>query len=235
MTEYVMRHYIDAVNEPPVSLDEGILDSIKKWITGLSSPVKSRGQELVKNLEAKLKTAYAPKVPDDVQKANAGWMWSKLTYMSLYKFAIQNGFDDADIDRAFKNPIVNNNLKQLIRSMPADADKPILPLKSANIKTNTSFISTTIDKQTRQYLSKAIAVAVLDGLAYIEQSKKDNAPASETPPATGAGTPPAGTPPAGGTAPAAPAAPRGISTDPEELKSAIEKIKAGLEKMGGTN
>jgi hypothetical protein len=170
-----LRQYIDLVSTTTQSIDEGVIDSIRKWVAGLASPIRYRGNQLSKTLEQMLVRKYGSSVPQQVQKTNKSWPWGKLTYADLYKFAVSNDFTDDDLDRALKNPIVTNNLKQLIRSLPSDVDAPVLPLKSANIKSNTNIISSTIDKASQQFLSKAIALAVIDGLAYIAQDRADKA------------------------------------------------------------
>lgn len=223
-----MRHYMNAVvRADNVPLDEGVIDSIKNWVRGLSDPVKRRGLELTKVLQTQLTNKYGATVPAQVKSSNKSWMWSKLSYRDLYRFGskIMNMSDD-EIDRALKNPIVNNNLKQLMRSHPAGTDAPALPLKSSSIMNNSNPISTTIDKQTKEYLSKAIAVAVIDGMAYIEQEKADAEKKPETPPETGSPARPETSEPA---APVAASTP----TTPDDIKSAILAIKQGLAAMKG--
>jgi hypothetical protein len=213
-------------------LDEGIVDSIKNWIRGLSDPVKRRGMELTKSLQTQLTNKYGASVPAQVKSSNKSWMWSKLSYRDLYRFgSLVMKMDDAEIDRAMRNPIVNNNLKQLMRAQPTGTDSPALPLKSSTIQNNSNPISTTIDKQTKEYLSKAIAAAVIDGLAYIEQEKADKAEKPEQPSATGtaAKPEPEAAPAPAGTAPAAATTP----TTPDDIKSAILAIKQGLASMKG--
>ena len=224
-----MRHYIDAISSPPI-LDEGIIDSIRQWIQGLNEPVKVRGQALTKGLEGQLVSKYGSEVPQQVKSSNKTWMWSRLTYQNLYKFATQvEHFTDIELDRALKNPIVTNNLKQLFQNAPNDKDgasRMALPLTSAIIKNNSNFISTIVDPQSKQYLSKAIAVAVLDGLAYIEQGKKDNtSPQDQAPDQAGkqSAVEPEATTQAGPEAE--------LSTD--DLRSAIQSIKQGLARIKG--
>ena len=228
MTENNMRLYMDAVSivhdEP--ELDEGIIDSIKKWISTLSSPVKAKGARLVSDLERLIQNSPAASRITDVEKKNKSWPWSVLTYRMLYNFAISKGFEDVDIDRALRNPIVTNNMKHVIRALPDGVEKPILPLAVANIKGNTRFISPQIDKQTREYLSRPIAIAVMDGLAYVQQSKEDAEKAQQAPPAVG--RPAAG--PAAGTA----GAPAGAAEKPTpDITATIAAIEKGLAAMGG--
>ncbi len=227
MTENQMRHYIDAIKRPPLpQLDEGVIDSIKNWIKGLSDPVKRRGAELMKNLEAQLKNKYGAKVPDQVKKSNKNWVWSKLTYRDLYRYAAQAiGMDDADIDRALKNPIVNNNLKQVIKALPAGIDAPQLPLRSATMQNNTNIISPTIDKTTKEYVSKAIAAAIIDGLAYIEQEKDDKGKPAALAPSAGSQV--------SGDQPDSGGSSGGMPSSPDDIKAAIQAIRQGLAKVKG--
>lgn len=224
-----MRRYLDVVTDETAQINEGILDSIKNWIAGLGGPVKKRGNEMLVALTAQLKSRYGATVPAQTQKSNKDWMWSKLSYKNLYDFAIKSGFQDADIDRALINPIVTNNLKQLYRTLPADAEKPTLPLKSSVIKTNPGLVSTTVDKQTKQYLSKAVAAAIIDGLAYIEDEKGGDTdqPDAQKPiaqqPAQSAKPAAAGT---GSTA-----APTEITAD--AAKQAVDAIKQYLDSKRG--
>jgi hypothetical protein len=223
-----MRHYLDLVGDRYSIIHEGILDSIKNWVQSLGNPVKQRGQELTAQLASQLRSKYSATVPQQTQKSNKDWMWAKLSYKNLYDFAKHSGFTDNDIDRALKNPIVTNNLKQLFRTLPADTVKPTLPLSGATIKNNTGFISATIDKQTRQYLSKAIATAVIDGLSYIEQSAaadNEKQPQSQTP------TPTAATKTA--EPEKSPTTGSGPSENPEQIKQAVDKIKTYLASKEG--
>lgn len=113
-----MRHYMNVVAPANIRpLDEGIVDSIKNWIRGLSDPVKRRGMELTKSLQTQLTNKYGASVPAQVKSSNKSWMWSKLSYRDLYRFgSLVMKMDDAEIDRAMRNPIVNNNLKQIGRA-----------------------------------------------------------------------------------------------------------------------
>jgi hypothetical protein len=230
MMDNPMRHYMNAVTRiDKVPLDEGFIDSIRNWVKGLSDPVKHRGLELTKTLQSQLTNKYGATVPAQVKSANKSWMWGKLSYRDLYRFGSQvMKMSDDEIDRALKNPIVNNNLKQLMRTQPAGTDSPTLPLKSSSIMNNSNPISTTIDKQTKEYLSKAIAVAVIDGMAYIEQEKADKEEKPEQTPATGTSAKPE----TGEPTPAAPAAPDTPTTS-DDIKSAILAIKQGLAAMKG--
>jgi hypothetical protein len=223
-----MRNYLNLVEDRYSIIHEGIFDSIKNWIAGLGSPVKRRGQELINQLAAKLKTKYAATVPQQTQQSNKDWMWSKLSYKNLYDFVKSSGFSDEEIDRALQNPIVTNNLKQLFRTLPADVNKPVLPLKGAAIKNNTGFVSTTVDRQTKQYLSKAIATAIIDGLSYIEQSKAS----------TGNTRPSASTAAASTTSATNTTTPAGTTAasdvqDPAQIKQAVDKIKTYLASKEG--
>lgn len=234
MSNNQMREYINAVSFPARTvIDEGIVSNIKNWIKGLSDPVRLKGQQMASALEKVLTNRYAAKVPDQVKKANKSWAWSRLTYKDLYLFASQQmKMTDEEIDRALKNPIVNNNLKQLVRAMPAGAKPPALPLKSSTIQNNSSVISSTIDKQNKEFLSKAIAVAVIDGLAYIDQEKADAGKPSadqEPAPARPSGGEPATAASTGTSAPAA----KELPTTPEDMKTAIDAIRSGLAKMKG--
>lgn len=226
-----MRHYMNAViRADNVALDEGVVDSIKNWIRGLSDPVKRRGLELTKTLQTQLVNRYGATVPDQIKRSNKSWMWGKLSYRDLYRFGskVMNMSDD-EIDRALKNPIVNNNLKQLMRSQPAGTDAPALPLKSSTIMNNSNPISTSIDRQTKEYLSKTIAIAVIDGLAYMEQEKSDVEKKTETPPEAGVPTrPDVGVPTTTLTPVAA-----SVPTTTDEIKTAILAIKQGLAAMKG--
>lgn len=226
-----MRYFINTISTPINSqIDEGIIDSIKNWINSLNSPVKSRGLELVNRLEGQLTSKYGAHVSKQIKSSNPSWMWSRLTYQNLYKFATQvSGFDDTELDRALKNPIVTNNLRQLYRSPSAGGDtgSMSLPLKSNIIKNNNDFISTVVDTETKQYLSKAIASAILDGLAYIDQEKKDNV------------NHPRSTSDTNTTDQSQQNIDEPISrSEPElsidDLKSAILLIRQGLAKIGGT-
>lgn len=238
MTTNPMRRYIDAIDKSdssPIVLDEGVIDSIKKWISGLSDPIKKRGQEMVKDLENRLKTKYGAKIPDQVKKSNKGWMWSRITYRDLFNYATQvQGVTVEELDRALRNPIVTNNLKQVIKTLPPDVDAPALPLKGATMNNNTNYISPTIDKGSNEYLSKAIAVAVLDGIAYIEQAKKDqeadSAKAAEKSQAEPTPSAPGATPDSGSSATATPGT---TPSTPDDIKAAIAAIKQGLAKMKG--
>lgn len=229
MMDNSMRHYMNAVSRTDaVPLDEGIVDSIRNWVRGLSDPVKRRGLELTKTLQSQLTNKYGATVPAQVKSANKSWMWSKLSYRDLYRFGSQvMKMSDDEIDRALKNPIVNNNLKQLMRAQPPGTDAPTLPLKSSSIMNNSNPISTTIDKQTKEYLSKAVAIAVIDGMAYIEQEKADKEEKPEQPSATGTSVKPE----TGEPTPSALAA--DTPATPDDIKSAILAIKQGLAAMKG--
>ena len=224
-----IRRYLDVVTDETAQINEGILDSIKNWIAGLGSPVKKRGNEMVLALAGQLKSRYGATVPKQTQSSNKDWMWSKLSYKNLYDFAKKNGFEDGDIDRALKNPIVTNNLKQLFKTLPTDAEKPFLPLKSSVIKTNPGLVSTTVDKQTKQYLSKAIAAAIIDGLAYIEDGKggETDQPAAQKPIAQQPA--PSAKPAVAGTG--VTAAPAEITAD--AAKKAVDAIKQYLDSKRG--
>jgi len=225
-----MRHYLNIVEDKNSIIHEGILDSIKKWVSGLGGPVKQRGQELINDLAAQLKSKYGAAVPKQTQQANRDWMWGKLTYKNLYDFLKKNQFEDADIDTALRNSIVSNNLKQLFRTLPADVEKPTLPLKGATIRNNTNFISAAVDSQSKQYLSKAIALAVIDGLSYIDQDKKSQekptAPSTQPPDTTAE---PTASKPSAGTAPATSPA---TAEDPVKIKAAVDKLKTYLASKG---
>jgi len=227
MTGTDLRQFMNIVHETPLIIDEGVIDSIRKWISGLASPIRARGNKLSASLQSALKQRYGASVPAQVQSSNKEWPWSKMTYADLYKFAINNEFTDDDIDRALKNPIVTNNLNALLKAMPTGTNKPSLPLKAANIKSNLSVVSTMIDKQTQQYLSKAIALAVIDGLAYIQQEKVDKTEPNTPEKSQQTGKTPepeqkAQTTPSIGSA--------GINKQ-QELAATIAAIKQGLEKM----
>lgn len=222
-----MRHHIDIISSPPI-LDEGIIDSIQQWIQGLNEPVKIRGQALTNGLEGQLVSKYGSEVPQQVKSSNKTWMWSRLTYQNLYKFATQvEKFSDIELDRALKNPIVTNNLKQLFQNAPTDKESggPMaLPLTSNIIKNNSNFISSVVDPQTKQYFSKAIAVAILDGLSYIEQGKKDDAAPQTQAPDQIAQQP---------EEPAATATGPETELSTDDLRRAIQSIKQGLAKVKG--
>lgn len=214
-------------------LEEGIIDSIRNWISSLSNPVKKKGLENLRDLESRLRTKYGSQVPQQVKSANKDWIWSKATYRDLYNFASQVlGADQASIEAALKNKIVVNNLKLVVRQLPDGVDPPTLPLTSRNMQNNTSVISPTIDPQTKQYLSKAITIAILDGLAYIEQQKADAQQAATRPASTAPTAAPATAAPAtpAGSAPAVP----GMPSSPDDIKAAIAAIRAGLSAMKGS-
>jgi len=230
MTENNMRQYMDAVDvvHGRHALDEGIIDSIKKWISTLSSPVKAKGLKLTSDLERSIRNSPAASRITDVEKKNKSWPWGMLTYRMLYNFAISKGFEDADIDRVLRNPIVTNNMKHVIRALPDGVEKPILPLTVANVKGNTRFISPQIDKQTREYLSRPIAIAVMDGLAYVQQSKEDAEAAQKQTQATPTPAPTAR--PSTGTAPGSTGSAEKSASD---IKATITAIEKGLSAMGG--
>ena len=46
-------------------------------------------------------------------------------------------------------------------------------MRASEIKNNTQFIAPVIDTDTKTYLSKAVAAAVIDGLSYINQHRLD--------------------------------------------------------------
>lgn len=233
MSGIEMRDYLNRVGSPlnqPV-IEEGILDSIKKWIAGLASPIKARGNQYSKALEQKLRSKYGASVPKQVQSSNKEWPWSKLTYADLYQFASSQEFTDEEIDRALRNPIVANNMKALLRAAPAGGNQPMLPLKASSISTNKTIISTIMDKQTKQYLSKAIALAVIDGLAYIAQSKSDKKQDQPEKPESTDNKPEL--PATSGNAPAPGSQPSSPSPQ-QDLAATISAIKQGLAQMKST-
>lgn len=226
-----IRQFINIIEDTTYQLDEGVIDSIRQWIQKLSGPVKSQGQELVNQLESQLASRYNSQVAPQIKQANNSWMWSRLTYKTLYGFAIQvGGVNDAELDRILKNPVITNNLKQIFR-LPSkgQANNIALPLQSNIIKNNNDYITSVVDPQTKQYLAKSIATAVLDGVAYIDQKKNDdytrqkerednpvyaNEPEDDNEP------------------PPSPAANRSMSID--DMKVILQNIKQGLDKIKGT-
>lgn len=224
-----MRRYINVVEtSPKLPVTEGIIDSLKKWISGLNEPVKRQGLKNAKDFESRLKTRYGADTPDQVKSSNRDWVWSKVTYKDLYDFATKMaGAAEEDLNRVFRNKIVNNNLKQIIAALPPDSDPPQLPLTGAKIQNNKTPISPTIDPQTKQYNSKAVVLAVLDGLAYIEQEKKDSQPAA------GAAIKSASDTTEPGAKAEEPGKPASQPVTADEIKTAIAAIKQGLAGMKG--
>jgi hypothetical protein len=234
MIDNQMRQYIDVVQAPRagVHLDEGIVSNIKNWINSLGDPIKKKGMAHVRDMGEWLKSKYGAKVTAQEKSTNKSWMWSKVTYKDLYQFATHSlGATEEELNRALKNPIVNNNLKQLYNSLPDGVDHPALPLKATTIQNNINPISATIDKQTREYLSKAIASAVLDGLVYIDTLKPTSPAqaANKTVPSNTNST----SAPDSTVSAASSDAPDRIPTSPEDLKSAIQTIKQGIERLKG--
>lgn len=234
MIDSQMRQYIDVVknSKTEVHLNEGIVSNIKNWINSLGDQIKKKGIANLREMEEWLKSKYGARVTTQEKSANKAWMWSKVTYKDLYQFATQRlGSTEDELNRALKNPIVNNNLKQLYNSLPDGVDHPSLPLKATTIQNNINPISATIDKQTKEYLSKAIASAVLDGLIYIDSLKSStpaqaassaapsNADGTKTADAVGSST--------------SPDVPASIPSAPEDIKSAIQTIKQGIERLKG--
>lgn len=243
MTSY-MRSILDSMPAAqPASLstdiDEGIIDSIRNWISKLSDPVKRAGAEHLRDLESRLKTKYGAKVPQQVKTANKQWMWSKITYKDLFNFVTQVlDKTPEDLDSALKNKIVMNNLRHVVNALPDGTEAPPLPLTARVMQNNSSIISPTIDPQTKQYLSRAITIAIIDVMAYLDQQNADAAAAqakkaAATPSAAPAAsaTTPADT---GGTAAAAPPAAPKAPTSPDDIKAAIDAIKKGLAAMKGS-
>lgn len=221
-----MRKIIDSLDDKQ-TLDEGIIDSIRGWIRRLSDPVKQKGAQNLMDFAKRLENKYSAQVPQQVKSTNKEWVWSKVTYKDLFNFTTSVlGASSQDLDRALRNNIVTNNMKYVVALLQDEVEKPTLPLTSGNIQNNMSVISPTVDPQTKQYLSKAIAIAILDVLAYIEQQSIDTNK-SVSVPQSGPG-------PDTTTTQAAPASSPGIPTNPEDIRAAIVAIKQGLAAMKGT-
>lgn len=181
----LMKQYIDAASlaHPSAQLDEGVFQAIKSWISGLGDAVKKDGKATLLKFETFLKHRYGARVTQQVKSANKSWMWSKATYNDLYVFSTEYlSVDQVDLDRALKNPIVTNNIKKIIATLPSGISPPQLPLSSSTIRSNNNPISPTIEADSKDYPSKAISAAIIDGIVHAIHLKraKSGQPAEPT-------------------------------------------------------
>lgn len=226
-----MRWLMDRVDETeiPVSndvLDEGVIDRIKGWIQSLGEPAKRLGTRNFNDFENRLRIKYRSYVPAQARSSNKDWVWSKVTYADLHRFATGILSTDArDLDTVLQNNPVAEVFRSIISTAPAGTGAPSIPLTSSKISNNTSVISPTITAGSNSYPSKIASIAVLDGLAYLEQRRLDARALEPEAPAHFQGNH-AGT----GTGNQGDAG----SVESDDIKSAIAAIKNGLTAMKRT-
>lgn len=223
----LMKKYINAASlaNQPHQIDEGVFQSIKNWISGLGDAVKKEGKETLLKFENFLKHRYGARVPQQTKLSNKSWMWSKVSYNDIYIFATEYlSIEQSDLDRSLKNPIVTNNIRNVISTLPHGITPPQLPLSSATIRGNNNPISPTFDEQAKEYPSKAISAAIIDGIVHLMHMKRAKSGQPTEPVAT--------TSDSSSTTPSKSAEIK-LDTD-EDIKAVILSIKQGLSAIKGT-
>lgn len=172
-THKEIRHLLDIINDDHVN--EGAIDTIKKWIGGLGDSIKNEASMYLNELGQLLAAKYGATVPPQVKSSNKTWMFGKLTYKQLYEYMRKLGYTDVEINQALKNPIVTNTLNRAFASLPQNTTHPSLPLSVNSMQSNPGIISTMVDKKNRIYLSRIIASIIFDSLAHINAVKKRDA------------------------------------------------------------
>lgn len=236
MTTYKeIRHLLNVIEIDNPELNEGAIDTVKKWISGLGDSIKNEAASYLKELEQLLAAKYGATVPQEVKSANKTWMFGKLTYQNLYEYIRQLGFTDTEINQALKNPIVTNTLNRAFATLPANVRRPSLPLNVNSIQSNPGLISTMVDRKTRIYLSRVVASIIFDSLAHINATKQRN-DAIQSKAASSNIRQPSDTPYMSPTYSNIPQQKADVNdVEIEKLKSAIASIRAGLATMKGAS
>jgi hypothetical protein len=225
-----MRWLMDRVDEHEIqvsedTLDEGIIDRIRGWVQSLGEPAKRLGTRNFNDFENRLRIKYRSYVPAQARSSNKDWVWSKVTYADLHRFVTGILSTDArDLDTVLKNKPVADVFRSIISTAPAGTGTPSIPPTSSNISNNTSVISPTITDGLDSYPSKIASMAVLDGLAYLEQRRMDAKALDPDPPLHRHGN--------DGSTVGNQADTGSIEVD--DIKSAIATIKNGLAAMKRT-